>query len=167
MMFHVLFFLAVACGVALDLLSKYAAFLYVPPGGSQPLIEGILHFTPAANTGVAFSLFSGKMAFILIMSAVALSFLGWMYAKNWRSGPRILLVSTGLILSGAIGNIHDRLVYEHVRDFIDFVPELPLIGHWPVFNVADIFIVIGVGLFLIWEFALRPRDVADAETKHA
>jgi signal peptidase II len=167
MKFHVLFALAVLCGVSLDLISKYAAFLYIPAGGSIPLLQGILHLTPAQNTGVAFSLFSGKTAFILIMSAIALGFLGWMYTTNWRSGPRLLLVSTGLIFSGAIGNIYDRAFYGHVRDFIDFVPEIPLVGHWPVFNVADIFITTGVLLFLFWEFALRPREAAGAETTHA
>lgn len=167
MRFHVLFFAAVACGVAVDLLTKYAAFAWIAHGAAVQVIPGVLHFSPAANTGVAFSMLSGKTLLISSISLVAVGMLTWMYVKSWREGPPVLLLAIGMIFSGALGNLYDRVLLGYVRDFIDFVPQLPLIGHWAVFNVADICITVGVMLFLFWEFVLRPRAVAGAETKHA
>lgn len=167
MRFHVLFLAAVLCGVALDLSTKHAAFAWIAPGAAVPLIPGVLHFSPAANMGVAFSMLSGKTLLISSISLLALGMLGWMYVKSWREGPPLLLVAIGMIFSGAMGNLYDRVALGYVRDFIDFVPQLPLIGHWAVFNVADICITVGVILYLLWEFVLRPRAVAGAETKHA
>jgi len=167
MKFHVLFVAAVACGVALDLLTKYAAFAWIAPGAAVPVIPGVLHFSPAANHGVAFSMLSGRTLLISSISVLAVGMLVWMYLKSWREGTKVLLTAIGLIFSGAFGNLYDRLVLGYVRDFIDFVPPLPVVGHWAVFNVADICITVGVLLYLLWEFALRPRAAASAETKHA
>ena len=71
--------------------------------------------------------------------------------------PGNILAALGLLLIGATGNLADRICFGHVRDFIDFVPPLPLVGHWPVFNLADICITTGVALYLLGEFLGKTR----------
>ena len=67
-----------------------------------------------------------------------------------------------LILIGAVGNLIDRVALGYVRDFIDFRPELPIVGHWAVFNVADMCICAGVGLYLIGEWRRKPAAAGTA-----
>jgi signal peptidase II len=167
MKFHVYFILMVLCGVAIDLVTKYAVFAYIGAGASYEFLPGILHITGAANTGVAFSLFSGKTLLITGASCVAILWLLYTYSQHWREGSPVLLSALGLILMGAIGNMVDRLWLGYVRDFIDFVPAIPLVGHWPVFNVADIGITVGVALYLLWELLLREPAAANSSAPAA
>ena len=76
-------------------------------------------------------------------------------------------LALGLLLVGAIGNLIDRLVFHYVRDFIQFVPRIPLIGQWAVFNVADMCITIGVILFLICELFLKSNAEEPEKTEKA
>ena len=80
-----------------------------------------------------------------------------------------MIVALGLLLVGAIGNLIDRLVYQFVRDFIQFVPPVPIVGHWAVFNVADMCITVGVFLFLIGEIFLKssPENTDKKSTENA
>lgn len=156
----IVFALCVALGVTADLLSKWLVFARLAMGAAYPLWPGVLHIAPAQNRGVAFSLLKDHPPIIYLVSFVAIFVL---IAIFWRVRERartLLLAALGLLLIGAIGNLVDRLCFGHVRDFIDFVPPLPLIGHWAVFNVADMCITMGVGLYLISEF--RTRDSAPA-----
>jgi signal peptidase II len=99
------------------------------------------------NQGAAFSLLSGqgayqglKMALLAVLAMVPLAYF-FVDAKCKAS-----LLGLGLILGGALGNIHDRLRYNAVVDFLDFHFRD---SHWPAFNLADVSIVVGVGV-LIW-----------------
>jgi signal peptidase II len=98
----------------------------------------------AWNTGVSFSLLSTASPLLLISFSMAIS-LGLF---TWAGLTKSRLIYSGLILivSGACGNIYDRLTYKAVCDFIDL-----FIGtyHWPTFNVADIYIVCGAILLII------------------
>jgi signal peptidase II len=73
-------------------------------------------------------------------------------------------VGLALILSGALGNLIDRLCVPpyQVRDFLDFLPTLPLVGKWPVFNIADSCICIGVALVFIAELVQAPPEETGA-----
>jgi signal peptidase II len=130
----------VACVVlGLDQLTKHTIASGIEPGESRRLIPG-LHLVHVRNTGVAFSLFSGGGALVLVFTLVALAFL---VAYLWRRPERSLLwLPTGMLVGGAIGNLIDRLASGAVTDFI----KLP---HWPAFNVADMAITFGV-LVLLW-----------------
>ena len=153
------FAMLVLLGVVVDQLTKGLAFWLIPPNGFIPLVRGIFHFTHATNQGVAFSMLSGRPLVILAITLVTVPVLIWWYTKTWRTGPASLVAGQGLILSGALGNLMDRAIFGYVRDFLDFVPPLPLINKWAIFNVADAFICVGVALFLYAEwFASKPAE---------
>jgi len=157
----------VLLGVATDLASKWYVFSHLNPGESYAIIAGVLHFTAAKNHGVAFSMGSGYPGLILLVAIVAIVALGTLYWRSRKSGSPVLLAALGLILIGAIGNLHDRIAFSYVRDFIDFVPPIPLIGHWAVFNVADICITCGVILYLFCAWFIEPAPGAKPATPAA
>jgi len=151
------FIILVLGGIALDLLSKWLVFARLGRGGVRELIPGILRLAAQENQGVAFSLLRERPALILCLMLAALAFIIGLYARHWRTAPAIILAALGLLLIGATGNLTDRICFGHVRDFIDFVPSLPLVGHWPVFNLADMCISTGVALYLLGELLGKPR----------
>lgn len=133
----------------LDQLTKYVVRAYIPYRHSFPE-DGFLRITHTFNTGSAFGLFQGQNTPLILVSVVGITVLALVY----RSQPRptnLLRLSLGLQIGGAAGNLLDRLRLGHVTDFID-------VGPWPVFNLADSSIVIGL-LLLAWLF-LRPGGMA-------
>jgi len=92
------------------------------------------------NSGIAFGLFSNATAVVIVVTAVAI---GWMLAYFARSGARhpVLPIALGLVIGGSASNLADRVRLGFVTDFLDF-------RYWPAFNLADSFIVIGVGILL-------------------
>ncbi|MCZ7644272.1 MAG: signal peptidase II [Planctomycetota bacterium] len=153
-----LFALVVLAGLALDQASKAFAFGELPDEG-VPLWEDVLHLKPALNRGVAFSLFADWPLAVLLVTAAAIGALWWWYLHGRAKARRVVLCAQALLLTGATGNFIDRLRFAGVRDFFDFRPELPLIGHWAIFNVADVCITVGVGLFVLAEFT-RPEEAS-------
>ena len=95
------------------------------------------------NTGVAFSFFVGNNLFFLLLGIIFFFGLSWWYWKE----PSIGIL---FLAAGALGHVLDRIFYGGVIDFID-------VGFWPVFNLADVFLVIGVVLLLRQEF-LRSKS---------
>ncbi len=92
------------------------------------------------NSGIAFGLFSSATAAVIVVTAIAIA---WMLVYFARSGARhpVLPVALGLVIGGSISNLADRVRLGFVTDFLDF-------RYWPAFNLADSFIVIGVGILL-------------------
>src|SRR5436190_6994694 len=92
------------------------------------------------NSGIAFGLFSNATAAVIVVTAIAIA---WMLAYFARSGARhpVLPVALGLVIGGSASNLADRVRLGFVTDFLDF-------RYWPAFNLADSFIVIGVGILL-------------------
>jgi signal peptidase II len=126
-----------------------------------PALQWLFAITYTTNTGAAFGLFpNGSVFFAVIAVVVALTIL--IYHRQLDSHQWLLRLSLGLQLGGAVGNLLDRLIRGHVVDFIHF-------KFWPVFNVADSCIVVGVALmayFLLKEERERPleqRRVSAAE----
>lgn len=130
-------------------------------------LGGVLSFdfVFAQNPGGAFSLLRGlpeivRRPFFLYVSAAAAVFLVAMYLRIDRRHTA-LAWGLPLALGGAIGNLVDRMRYGWVVDFIHFSVEgSGRTHHWPTFNVADIAIVVGVGLLAIDLFRTGRRDVA-------
>jgi signal peptidase II len=117
-------------------------------------VAPLLNFTMVWNPGVSMSLFQasddiGRWLLVLATSIIALVILWWLTRE--RDGWQRLAFA--LILGGAIGNIVDRIRYGAVADFIRFTPELPLIGQFWVFNIADAAISLGVALLILRSFA--------------
>ena len=120
-------------------------------GESIPLIQGALHLTYIKNPGGAFGILGGQEAILLLGSAVAVAFVLWMLLAGEPS--RATTAGCGLILGGAAGNLVDRILGGEVTDYVD-------LRVWPIFNAADVAIVLGVGLLLL--AALRPEGNASA-----
>lgn len=131
----------------LDMVSKYVVSSLMVENQSFSIINNFFRITYVKNTGAAFSFLDGNV-FVLIL--VTIFFLGCMFyytffkVKNFWEG-----VSYGLVLGGAIGNFIDRSILGYVRDFID----IDIFGYdYPIFNIADCFIVIGILMYLFISF---------------
>jgi signal peptidase II len=134
-----------------DRLTKTWVTLHIRMGGAIPVIPHVLRITHWTNEGAAFSLFADsaspntvRWALISFSSLTALAFL----VALVRLGNRInlLTVALALIFAGAVGNVHDRIAYGSVVDFI----EVHIFSyHWPDFNIADSAVVIGACLILL------------------
>lgn len=163
------FILLVLLGIGFDLLTKWLAFRALSPKDLYVIIPDVLVFVHAENHGVAFSMFADKPWFILTVTSAAVVFLAWLYSQLKDKAHGLVLVAINLLLIGATGNLIDRVFLGYVRDFIDFVPQIPVIGHWAVFNVADVCITVGVILYAIAElFLQQPPDSQPQEaTTHS
>jgi signal peptidase II len=141
--------------VLADRLTKIWVGRHVLMGGAIPIIPRVLRITHWTNDGAAFSMFADSasphlvrwalIAFTLIASLVVLVVL-------IRMGDRITLttVALALILGGALGNVHDRIVYGSVIDFIEVhINIYHWHYHWPDFNVADSSVVTGACLLFL------------------
>lgn len=108
------------------------------------VIRGFFRITYTCNDGAAFSILKGKRVFFIIMTIVVVFLIVYYLLKNkvyWVEKYSLLL-----IISGAVGNLIDRIMYGYVIDFLDFI----IFGYdFPVFNIADSFITIGaIGLII-------------------
>ena len=93
------------------------------------------------NSGIAFGLFASATPVVTVLTAIAV---GWMLVFFARSGARhpVLPVALGLLIGGSTSNLIDRIRLGHVTDFLD-------LRYWPAFNLADSFIVVGVGILFV------------------
>ena len=130
--------------VTIDQLVKREVMVVLRPGQSWAPIPALEHwftFTFVTNTGAAFGLFPSHGSIFVVVAvvvAVAIAIYYW----HMPAGQVLIKISLGLQLGGAVGNLIDRLLYGHVVDFIDF-------KLWPVFNLADTSIVLGVALLAL------------------
>lgn len=140
------FWVAAFIGLVLDQLTKYWVVQGMEEGATIPLWEGVFHFTHVTNTGAAFSLFSnsgGWLRWLSLIVSLGLMLFAWL-------GPRMNTweqAGYGFILGGALGNGIDRFAAGQVVDFLDF-----RLIQFPVFNLADVFINIGIACLLIATF---------------
>ncbi len=140
-----LFWIAALVSVICDRLSKWWILQNFELGESQPLWSGVFHFTFVTNKGAAFSLFAEQGEWLRWLS-LGVS-LGLIALGTWASRlPRSEQAGYGCILGGALGNGIDRFFAGEVVDFLDFQ-----LIQFPIFNVADIFINIGI-IFLLLTF---------------
>ena len=138
--------------VTLDQWSKWAIKTSFQLYESKPVIQDIFHFTYVTNDGMAFGLsFPGGKHILLVMTILLTGFIvGFLWKE--KDGHPLVKYGLALILSGAIGNLIDRLFYGKVVDFLDV-----MVGnfHWYIFNVADSAVTVGMVLFLIHSFLIE------------
>ncbi len=144
---------------ALDQLTKFWVEEELCHTRSIPA-EGPFQLTCSFNTGTAFGLFPDQTILLILASFVGVGVLLFVYRHHPVPGL-LLRISLGLQLGGAVGNLTDRLLYGQVTDFVK-------LGPWPVFNLADASIVVGV-IMLVWLFVFsgdwtkkRPQEVEEA-----
>lgn len=126
-----------------------------PYTGEIPIIDRWLELTYIQNTGVAFGLFGGVPQLFTVTSLIIVGLAIWFYLKHVDDRHGWLGVSLGLIVGGAIGNVVDRVRFGYVVDFVKTFD-----GRFPVFNVADSCVVVGVGLMAIFFVAVEEHPPA-------
>lgn len=131
--------------VLLDQISKYIAILTLKGGDGISFIPHIMEFLYVENRGIAFGMLQGKSHFIIpltiVILAVCIYFLIY-YIKKSKHLPSIALT---FIIGGAIGNLIDKLRLGYVVDFLHTT-----FMEFPVFNLADVFVCVGAGLFAMF-----------------
>lgn len=128
------------CIVILDQVIKFMVAHEMFPGMSFPVIQDIFHITFVLNPGAAFGILAHQRSFFIVMG-IAMLILGILFSRYIRRQCVSFRYGTALLLGGALGNLIDRIRFGHVIDFFDF-------RIWPVFNIADIAIVLGVGAII-------------------
>jgi signal peptidase II len=132
--------------ILIDQLTKVLAESLLSFGIRQTIIDGFFYLTLVYNRGAAWSILSGNRWFLVLVSTVAtIGFITY-YLKRLNNSKSTLLLALSLIIGGTFGNLIDRALYGQVIDFLDFI----IIGYnYPVFNFADTFLVVGMGLLII------------------
>ena len=127
--------------VILDQFTKFLVKQNFQLNQSIPIIKNILHLTYITNTGSAFGLFKGLNWFFVFFSVIVIIAIFY-YLERIVKNEKLLQFAAGLLLGGTIGNLIDRVAYGAVIDFIDF-------RVWPVFNIADSAVTIGVIILIV------------------
>jgi len=122
--------------LAIDLFTKYLVQKNMQPYQTIPVIDNIFHITYVQNTGAAFSILKGKTLFFTVVSFAVILVIAFVLIK-YPIKHKVFGIIMAMILGGALGNLVDRLRLGYVVDFLDF-------RVWPVFNIADCAIVLGV-----------------------
>jgi signal peptidase II len=154
----VLFALCASLVVALDQMTKAAASAGLLLGAPVSVLGDVLRLTLVHNTGAAFGLFPGSRLPFIVVSCLAIGVVLYLFTREaYRGVPQRVLL--GCILGGAIGNLADRIRLGWVVDFID-------VGlgsaRWPVFNVADSAVTVGV-ILLAWYLSRAGHPAPDTE----
>ena len=140
----VVYFLISALLVGLDQWSKYLTVQNISLGETKEFIPGFLSLTHLRNTGAAWSLLEGKMIFFYVITVIVSVVIIYLFIKNYKKS---IWYSVGLsfVLAGAIGNFIDRVRLGYVVDMLqtDFM-------NFPIFNVADSTLVVGVICIFIY-----------------
>lgn len=157
-----LFWIIALIGLVLDRLTKfwvvYTMLLTIPPE-TIPVIPGVFHITYVVNTGAAFSLFPQGVIWLRWLSlavGIGLMVMAWFgpVLSRWEQ------TGYGFILSGALGNGIDRFARNEVVDFLDF-----RLIRFPVFNLADVFINVGIVCLLIAAFWHSPKASSGSDPR--
>lgn len=137
----------------------YKGFNVIPGRGIE-IIKDFFYITEVKNTGGAWGMFSGNVLLLAVISAVVVIVL-YYFLKNEKSLSKLSITYYAMLFAGIIGNFIDRLFNGYVIDYLNFY----IFGYdFPVFNIADIFIVLGIILMIIdvirgeiYEFKKRKR----------
>ena len=128
----------------IDQYTKYIIDSVMNITQSIPIVENFFNLTYVQNRGIAFGLFQGKIDVVTIFAIVAVIFIMFYFIKNLKKISFIERIAYTMIVSGAIGNLIDRIFRGYVIDMLDFR------GIWHfIFNFADVWINIGVILIIV------------------
>jgi signal peptidase II len=172
----------IALTLLADLWSKSWAWDTLRDGEPIALVEHVFYFKFGFNTGSAFSFLrdaAWSRLFFIGVTVLSLGYMAWL-TQRMPTRRRYGFVAVGFIAGGALGNLHDRFVRQldvhldgervtryGVVDFLQFYYDWDGGNYWPIFNVADVALVVGVGLLLIYIRFHGDEDnvaVADAES---
>ena len=141
--------------VGLDRFGKILAVKYLSGGTPVTVIPHILGLRYTENTGAAFSMLSKNTDFLIIITIVSMAFLVYLiFIKKYGTVIERALMT--VVLSGGIGNLIDRIVSGYVVDYFEF-----LFMNFAVFNVADIYITVGITLYLVYALCEEYKNKKD------
>lgn len=148
--------------IAVDQITKYIALTRLKPVENVTFIKGFMDFTFVENRGAAFGILNGKVWLLLIVAVVICAAIIYAMRKMPDTKEyKWLKWTLMLILAGAVGNVIDRLFRGYVVDFFEFT-----FISWPVFNMADIYVVVGTVLMaFIVLFVIKDDDKKIKEDK--
>lgn len=136
----------VAVTIIVDQLTKFLVVKYMTLGQSISVIDNFLYITSHRNEGAAWGILQGKMIFFYVVTLVVIGLVILWIRKLDIKKEKLLLIALSLILGGALGNFIDRVMYQHVVDFINTY----IFGYdFPIFNIADSALCIGVFLMAV------------------
>lgn len=141
--------LTIIAVVLSDQATKWAVIAALHPHASRMIVARLLYFTYVPNTHGAFGLFGNAYGLLVLGTLAALAIV-FSAARRSIARDRAAQIGFGAVAGGALSNIADRLVHGYVVDFID-------VRVWPVFNLADSCVTVGLGLLLL---AGRKRSAA-------
>ncbi|WP_027128250.1 signal peptidase II [Fusobacterium perfoetens] len=125
-------------------------------GDSLAIIQDFFHITYVQNRGIAFGIFQGKINLISVFTVIAIIGIIYYFIKTFKKSSFLEKLAYMLIISGAVGNMIDRIFRGYVVDMIDFR------GIWSfVFNMADVYINIGVAVILLDMFIKAKKDLKE------
>lgn len=152
-------FLALVIAV-FDQASKWAVLHWLKPLGSVEMPGGFWALTYSENTGGAFSFLRGYNWVFIVAGLAILTVLLYLASQADKTPP-LQNCALGLLIGGALGNLYDRIFRSYVVDFLDFKV-------WPIFNIADSAICVGIGFLLIAGFQeemAHRRDLAERQAE--
>ena len=127
-----------------DQITKVLAVKYLMPIDTFPIIKDVLHLTYVENKGAAFGILQNQRWIFIVVSVVMIFLLAFVMIKFKEDFHPIMMTGLSFVVGGGIGNMIDRSLLGYVVDFVDFT-----LIDFAVFNVADSFICIGVGLLIL------------------
>ena len=130
--------------LVLDLVTKYIFDGMFEVGSGVTAIPYLFNIVIVHNMGAAWGIFSGNQVGLIILSLAILVVFIWYFVKEERKSW-LFSISIAFLVAGCVGNLFDRIVFGYVRDFIQFA----FWQSFPVFNFADVFLTVGVILFII------------------
>ena len=140
-------FVIIILGFIADRVTKLMSIKHLKNGNDITIIKNIFDFQYVENRGAAFGILAGKKYILIILTAIIV--LGMIYyLVKYKPESKLLKVSLALIISGALGNIYDRISYNYVVDFIYI--HYKDIFTWPNFNIADMLVVAGTILMSLY-----------------
>lgn len=140
-------YITVVLIILLDQATKFAAIKYLKGESPYIIIENFFQLCYVENLGAAFGILQNKKIFFVIITSIVIISIIFFLAKNSQSINQLLKIGLVMLMGGAIGNLIDRIRYGYVVDFISF--KLGKGYDFPVFNIADIFIVTGTFLVMV------------------
>lgn len=139
-------FIIIFLGMILDRLSKIWALKVLKNNEGIEIIKNLLSFEYLENRGAAFGMLQNKVWFLATTTFLVVGVILF-YLIKYKPKSLLTRISFAMIISGAIGNFYDRVVYKYVVDFI--LVHYKNVYHFPTFNVADIFVTLGtIGLII-------------------
>lgn len=133
----------------IDQIVKILVSNYLILGQTTKIINNFFYLTYVQNTGAAFSILIGYRYILIIITLIFLYYL-YKYTKKQTNPNKLAILSHGLLLGGIIGNLIDRIIYGYVIDYLNF---MIFNYNFPIFNLADTFIVIGCIILVINSYA--------------